>query len=108
MSKTNPDHYFTSTGAELIDITADMNFCLGNCMKYIFRAGRKDGESKLDDLEKAFWYLKHEIKIERAKVGYGSTEKTETLDSELNPSGYEQTHENLSEVLPPDVMDRFR
>ena len=59
--KTNPNHYFTSTGVELIEITEDMNFCLGNCMKYIFRAGKKIGESKLDDLEKALWYLQREI-----------------------------------------------
>lgn len=59
--KTNPDHYFTSTGVELIEITEDMSFCLGNVLKYVFRAGRKAGESKLDDLEKALWYLEREI-----------------------------------------------
>ena len=60
--KINPDHYFTSTGAEVIDITEDMSFCLGNVVKYCQRAGKKPGESNLDDLNKALWYLQREIR----------------------------------------------
>jgi len=35
-----------------------MNFNLGNAIKYIWRASRKNGT---EDLEKAIWYLKDEI-----------------------------------------------
>ena len=37
-----------------------INFCLGNAIKYILRAGLKG--NKNEDLEKAIWYLKREIK----------------------------------------------
>ena len=36
-----------------------MNFCLGNAMKYIWRAGEK-GDA-IEDLQKAMWYLDREI-----------------------------------------------
>lgn len=37
-----------------------LGFCLGNTVKYISRAGKKD--AKVQELEKALWYLKREIK----------------------------------------------
>ena len=39
----------------------DLGFCLGNAVKYIYRAGKKDGATTLDDLRKARWYIDHEI-----------------------------------------------
>lgn len=39
----------------------ELNFSLGNVIKYVLRAGKKDGESKLKDLTKAKDYLEHEI-----------------------------------------------
>lgn len=38
----------------------NLGFCLGNTVKYISRAGKKD--AKVQELEKALWYLKREIK----------------------------------------------
>lgn len=38
-----------------------LNFCLGNAVKYISRCGRKAGNPSLQDLQKAAWYLNHEI-----------------------------------------------
>lgn len=38
-----------------------LGFCLGNALKYIRRAGLKEGESRRKDLEKALWYIRHEI-----------------------------------------------
>jgi hypothetical protein len=38
----------------------DLGFCLGNTVKYISRAGKKD--ETIQELEKALWYLKREIK----------------------------------------------
>jgi len=37
-----------------------LGFCLGNTIKYISRAGKKD--DTIQELEKALWYLKREIK----------------------------------------------
>jgi len=38
----------------------NLGFCLGNTVKYISRAGKKD--ETVQELEKALWYLKREIK----------------------------------------------
>ena len=38
----------------------NLDFCLGNTIKYISRAGKKD--DTVQELEKALWYLKREIK----------------------------------------------
>lgn len=56
----HPSHY-TAYGAEVIDITEHLNFCRGNAVKYIARAGLKDPNKELEDLEKAAFYLNREI-----------------------------------------------
>jgi hypothetical protein len=55
-----PPHYKNHpSGVECICITEHMNFCLGNAVKYIWRAGLKG--NALEDLAKARWYLDREI-----------------------------------------------
>lgn len=39
----------------------DLNFHLGNVVKYISRAGKKDPTTNLEDLKKAQWYLNRYI-----------------------------------------------
>lgn len=39
----------------------NLDFCLGNSLKYISRAGKKDESKTLEDLEKAKWYLERAI-----------------------------------------------
>lgn len=58
----HPAHY-TQGKIECIDFIADkkLNFCRGNAVKYIIRAGLKDPEKEIEDLEKAVFYLNHEI-----------------------------------------------
>ena len=58
---TNPEHYVTHpSGVECIQITEHMSFCLGNVIKYVWRADEKG--APLEDLKKARWYLDREIK----------------------------------------------
>lgn len=38
-----------------------LGFCLGNAVKYISRAGKKDTAAEVEDLKKARWYLDREI-----------------------------------------------
>jgi hypothetical protein len=61
--KTNPSHYQFSNGAQVIDITQALMFPEGNVVKYVARAGKKGGESQLDDLRKAKYYLDLAIEI---------------------------------------------
>lgn len=62
----HPKHYTEHpSGIECIQVTRHFNFCLGNAIKYIWRAGLKD--NAVEDLRKAVWYLQEEIK-ERVRV----------------------------------------
>ena len=57
----HPSHYTEHpSGVECIQVTEHMNFCLGNAMKYIWRAGLKSS-SPVEDLRKARWYIEREI-----------------------------------------------
>lgn len=63
----HPSHYNT-LGVEVIEITKHLDFCLGNVIKYVLRAGHKkeNGMSEIqkeyEDLKKAKWYLDYKIK----------------------------------------------
>lgn len=66
----HPQHYGGDTTYEVIKVIEawelDNNFCLGNVIKYISRAGKKNEDKTLEDLKKAKWYLEREIsKLEK-------------------------------------------
>jgi hypothetical protein len=55
----HPPHYTAHpSGVECITITEHMTFCVGNAIKYLWRADQKGG---LEDLKKAAWYVAREI-----------------------------------------------
>jgi hypothetical protein len=60
-SKIEPVYYYgkTLTAIDIIE-DFDLNFCLGNVIKYVLRAGSKD--DKVADLKKSIWYLEREIR----------------------------------------------
>ena len=72
----SPVHY-QGKGMESIDVieSFDLGFRLGNTVKYVLRAGKKD--SALQDLMKARWYLEREI--------HARKEETKTGDSKPRP-----------------------
>ena len=58
---TNPAHYRShASGIECIQITEHLGFCLGNAVKYIWRADEREAKT-IEDLRKAVWYLEREI-----------------------------------------------
>jgi hypothetical protein len=58
----HPPHYTSHpSGVECIQVTEHMNFCLGNAVKYLWRAGVKSSSTHLEDLRKARWYIDREI-----------------------------------------------
>lgn len=67
----HPKHYTSHpSGVECIEITEHFNFCLGNAIKYIWRAGLK-GEDAVQDLQKAIWYVQREIsRLERDDINW--------------------------------------
>ena len=72
----HPAHY-TSGKIECIEYITDkgLDFCLGNAVKYITRAGHKDPEKTIEDLEKAVFYINYKIKILKEEQ---TNEETET------------------------------
>lgn len=61
-SVNHPKHY-TDGKIEVIEYIEDkkLGFCLGNAVKYISRAGKKDPDKEIEDLKKAIWYLERRI-----------------------------------------------
>lgn len=55
-----PAHY-TRFPVEVIQITEHLDFLSGNVVKYVARAGYKEGVDELEDLSKAAWYLSRAI-----------------------------------------------
>ena len=60
-----PPHY-TTGGVETLDFieAKDLNYRLGNVVKYVVRCGKKNTDP-VQDLEKAMFYLKREIEARR-------------------------------------------
>lgn len=59
----HPPHY-KAGGIEAIDVIEALGhgygFCVGNAIKYLWRAGRKSPDA-LEDLKKAAWYVNRAI-----------------------------------------------
>lgn len=88
----HPSHYEwlkEAIGVEPIDIASRLSFCRGNAIKYILRAGRKaeegmsPAEKEIEDLRKAVYYLRYEIK----KLNEVSSNNSNTVRPVDSPNG---------------------
>lgn len=78
----NHPAWYADSKIEVIDFIEDRGFgpayCLGNAIKYISRAGRKEPgkkEKEIQDLQKAVWYINrriYEIENETAEETTGN------------------------------------
>lgn len=77
----NPDYYRTGY-IEVADFIEDkgFDFFLGNVIKYVSRAGKKEGNSAIMDLNKALWYLRREIAILSSREPREVREKKKELE----------------------------
>lgn len=64
----SPKYYcYHPSGCECIQITEHYGFCIGNAIKYLWRAGLKEDadkttvEKEIEDLQKAIWYINRHI-----------------------------------------------
>lgn len=66
----HPKHYGGDTTYEVIKVLESwgLGFHLGNVVKYVARAGRKDRNKEIEDLKKAAWYLERYIKLLELKM----------------------------------------
>lgn len=76
----HPEHYTSHpSGIECIQITEYHNFCIGNAIKYLWRAGLKEDAGKsgdekmIEDMEKAVWYINREINRVKKIISEGNT-----------------------------------
>lgn len=78
-SVNHPKHY-NDGKIEVIEFLEDKNlgFHLGNAVKYISRAGKKDPSKTHEDLDKAIWYIKRYQEIKFANKPCRPNELTET------------------------------
>ena len=72
----HPSHY-TDGKIEVIDFIEDknLNYHRGNAVKYISRAGKKNPDKEIEDLEKARWYINREIERLKEKENEISNRK---------------------------------
>lgn len=63
-SINHPEHYGGDNTYEAIKVIEawNLDFHLGNVVKYISRAGKKDKSKEIEDMKKALWYLDRKIK----------------------------------------------
>lgn len=60
----HPKHYEDAGYlVQPIDVCQELPFCLGNAVKYLCRAGNKEGCPEPEDLKKARWYLERQLDL---------------------------------------------
>jgi len=74
----HPAHY-TDGAIEVIDFIEDkkLPYHLGNAVKYISRAGKKDPAKEIEDLEKAVWYLQRYIRKRKGESDENSNTESD-------------------------------
>lgn len=65
----HPKHYNSHpSGIECIEVVRHMPFNIGSAVKYLWRAGLKDGAPTVEDYEKAIWYIQDQIKMLKGEI----------------------------------------
>lgn len=83
---THPSHYAT-LDPEPITFIRDKDFLTGSALKYIFRAGHKDGADENVDMGKAAWYLRELVNEQGDQTVIAILRNIywDTIDRQLTP-----------------------
>lgn len=83
---THPSHYAT-LDPEPITFIRDEDYLTGSALKYIFRAGHKDGAEESVDMEKAAWYLRELVAERGGQTAIAILRNVywDTIDRQLTP-----------------------
>lgn len=119
MTDINKPDYYASGEIETKDFIRDkeLNFFLGNVVKYVVRAGKKDKSKHIEDLEKAKNYLQLEIehinkqeevndissRYNLGSVGFGCKVTPIGLRTALDELGYKKI-DDLTEFAKNDII----
>ncbi len=98
------------SGVECIDIVEHMNFCLGNAVKYIWRASLKG--KQLEDLKKAQFYINREVvRLENETLkeipegGIEPNKLVETFHKMNKKMEQKKVVDKIGEELTQDISD---
>lgn len=78
---TNPPHYAGVT-VEPIQVAECYGFLMGNAIKYLWRAGKKDGAAMESDLRKARFYLERWKSIYKLEAAHFEIDEDELFGEE--------------------------
>ena len=99
----NHPSYYTD-GIEVIDFIESKRFPyhLGNAVKYLARAGKKDPTQTTIDLRKAIWYINRYIKLlEKAESISAGTVDVEPADEDVEPASEDAAASSANHTEPP-------
>ena len=102
----HPSHYCDGRKYEPVEVILDweLDFLLGNALKYISRCGRKGSEEDaIEDLEKAVWYIQKRIDVLRA--GSGKVELPGDYQQCLRPGRVRTTTPSTIDTTPRITCD---
>lgn len=85
---THPSHY-AALNPEPITFIRDKDYLTGSALKYIFRAGHKNGAAENVDMGKAAWYLRELIAEQGSQTVIAILRNVywDTIDRQLAPAG---------------------
>lgn len=114
---THPSHYATLT-PELITFVRDKDYLTGSALKYIFRAGHKNGADENIDMGKAAWYLRELVneRGDQTVIAILRNVYWDTIDRQLTPEDRARevrdrltdfvsaiSHDHLSNYIPEET-----
>ena len=113
---TRPSHYVALT-PEPITFIRDKDYLTGSALKYIFRAGHKNGADENVDMGKAAWYLRELVaeKGDQTAIAILRNVYWDTIDRQLAPEDRARevrdrltefvsaiSHDHLSNYIPEE------
>jgi len=106
----HPAHYTTGK-IEVIDYIEDQKlpYHLGNAVKYISRAGKKDKDKIIEDLKKAVWYIQRYIGlINQGDTADGATDCADsTTDAADRANGSNDSDAEDDQCISPSLSEDF-
>ena len=106
----HPAHYTTGK-IEVIDYIEDQKlpYHLGNAVKYISRAGKKDKDKTVEDLKKAVWYIQRYIGlINQGDTADGATDCADsTTDAADRANGSNDSDATDDQCISPTLSEDF-
>ena len=105
----HPSHYAT-LNPEPITFIRDKDYLAGSALKYIFRAGHKNGADENVDMGKAAWYLRELVNEQggQSVIAILRNAYWDTIDRQLTPAGRaREVRDRLTEFMSAISYNRL-